>query len=101
MSANAASLDWTKPVRMTEAEYLEFEESARLRHEFYDGVVRPLGLLIGMAGGTYEHGLVIANVLRSAGNRLDGTGLPRSQQRRAGQGRAHRPLQLSGHDDHL
>ena len=59
---------------MTEAEYLDFEEQALEKHEFYDGIVRPLGMLIGMASGTYDHSLVIVNSLRAIGNRLDGTG---------------------------
>lgn len=74
MAATAKQFDWTKPVRMSEAEYLAFEEQAEEKHEFYDGIVRPLSLLIMMAGGAYEHSLIISNALRSIGNRLDGTG---------------------------
>ena len=62
MPATANQIDWTKPVRMTEAEYLAFEETALEKHEFYDGIVRPLGMLIIMAGGAIEHGTIIANV---------------------------------------
>lgn len=40
--------------RYTFAEYLELEEVARVRHEFYDGEI------YGMAGGTPEHAAVIA-----------------------------------------
>ena len=73
MPANAAQLDWTRPVRMTEAEYLAFEDTALEKHEFYDGIVRPLGLLITMSGGALEHGVIIANAHRFLGNRLDGS----------------------------
>ena len=62
-------IDWSKPVRMTEAEYLDFEERAEEKHEFYDGVVRPLGRLIAMSGGSGEHSLIISNAngeIRSA-----------------------------------
>ena len=73
MPATAEQLDWTKPVRMTEAEYLAFEETALEKHEFYDGIVRPLGMLIKMAGGAIPHGVIIANAHRFLGNRLDGS----------------------------
>lgn len=42
--------------RYTFAEYLELEEVARVRHEFYDGEI------YGMAGGTPEHAAVIAAI---------------------------------------
>lgn len=86
MALKAEQLDWSKPVRMTEEEYLAFEEQAEGKHEFYDGVVRPLTRLIecdpavlptelrGMAGGTYEHSLVISNAIGALSNALRGTG---------------------------
>ncbi len=59
---------------MTEAEYLAFEAQSDEKHEFDDGVVRPLSRLIMMAGGTRSHSRVIARIIRSIGNALDGTG---------------------------
>jgi Uma2 family endonuclease len=59
---------------MSEAEYLAFEEQAQEKHEFYDGIVRPLSRLVSMAGGSYEHSVVISNTLRAIGNRLEGSG---------------------------
>ena len=36
-------IDWSRPVRMTVEEYLDFEEHAELKHEYADGLVIPLG----------------------------------------------------------
>jgi Uma2 family endonuclease len=58
-----SQIDWSKPVRMTEAEYLEFEEASEEKHEFYDGFVRPLSRIIGMAGGSEPHSLSASNLL--------------------------------------
>jgi Uma2 family endonuclease len=52
---------------MTEAEYLSFEATAQTRHEFRDGQV------IDMAGGTFAHGRIAANLLRRLGERLEGS----------------------------
>lgn len=73
MSAGAKKLDWSKPVRMTEQEYLAFEAESEEKHEYYDGIVRPLSLIIMMAGGALEHGQIIANLHRFLGNRLEGS----------------------------
>lgn len=59
---------------MTEAEYLAFEEQAEEKHEFDDGLVRPLSRLIMMAGGTIPHSGVITNTLVTCSNALRGTG---------------------------
>jgi Uma2 family endonuclease len=59
----ASQIDWSKPVRMTEEEYLAFEEASEEKHEFYDGIVRPLSQIIGMAGGSEQHSLVASNLL--------------------------------------
>jgi Uma2 family endonuclease len=50
--------------RLTEAEYLEFERRADVRHEFSDGEV------FAMAGGTFAHSQIAGNLIRSIGNRL-------------------------------
>jgi Uma2 family endonuclease len=52
--------------RHTIAEYLRQEEQASQRHEFHEGEI------LAMAGGTYRHSAIVANLLRSLGNRLDG-----------------------------
>ena len=75
----ATEIDWSKPVRMTEAEYLAFEEQSEEKHEFDDGIVRPLSRLImfgadGMAGGAIEHGRRIMRASRVVSTKLVGTG---------------------------
>lgn len=55
-----------KPVRFTIDEYLRLEAAAKQRHEYRDGRI------IAMAGGSPEHSLVIANIIREVGNRLKG-----------------------------
>jgi Uma2 family endonuclease len=52
--------------RFTIEEYLRFEETAVDRHEFHDGE------MLAMSGGTYEHSLINANVIRSLGNKTQG-----------------------------
>jgi Uma2 family endonuclease len=48
------------------SEYLVFERAAHERHEYRDGEI------LAMAGGTYKHGLILANVIRELGNALKG-----------------------------
>jgi len=57
-----------KAPRLTEAEYLQLDRAAETKSEFFDGEV------FAMAGGTKEHSLIAANVIRELGNRLKGTG---------------------------
>lgn len=52
--------------RMTEQEYLAFEEESEGRHEFRDGEV------VGVSGGTASHSMVEGNLVTSLGNRLRG-----------------------------
>lgn len=52
--------------RYTVAEYLELERNSAERHEYNDGEI------LAMAGGTPEHSLLVANVIREVGNRLKG-----------------------------
>ena len=51
--------------RYTFREYLELEEVARVRHEFYDGEI------YAMAGGTPEHAAVAAAITTILGRQLD------------------------------
>lgn len=51
----------------TVEDYFRLDESAAGRREFRDGEV------LDMPGGTYEHEVVVANLIRHLGNRLDGT----------------------------
>lgn len=51
---------------LTEAEYLAIERVAECRSEFYHGEI------FAMAGGSPEHSLIGANLLRELGNRLRG-----------------------------
>jgi Uma2 family endonuclease len=56
-----------RPSRLTIEEYFQLEETATERHEFFDGVI------VAMAGGSPEHSLISANVVREIGNRLKGS----------------------------
>ena len=53
------------PLRMTYEEYVEWEETQLERHEFHDGEV------FAMSGGTGEHSVLNANLMRRIGNGLD------------------------------
>lgn len=53
-------------LRMTEGEYLAFERTSDVRHEFADGEI------FAMAGGTYEHTTVAANIITELRNALRG-----------------------------
>jgi Uma2 family endonuclease len=52
--------------RYTPCEYLALEEKAEQKHEYHAGEI------LAMSGGTFEHSLVSANVIREMGNRLKG-----------------------------
>jgi Uma2 family endonuclease len=52
--------------RYSVEEYLRLEAEAVEKHEYRDGEI------VAMAGGSYEHSLIIANVIREVGNRLKG-----------------------------
>jgi Uma2 family endonuclease len=52
--------------RCTPEEYLRRERDSHTRHEYYHGEV------FAMSGGTPEHSLTAANVIRALGNRLEG-----------------------------
>ncbi len=52
--------------RYTFEQYLEIEEIARVRHEFYDGEI------YAMAGGTPEHAAMAAAVMAALGRQLVG-----------------------------
>lgn len=60
--------------RLTEEEYLEIEEQATYKSEFYDGIMYPIqpppGVL-GMAGTTIDHNQIKDNLARLLGNILD------------------------------
>lgn len=57
----------TAPVRrLTEAEYLDFERKADVKHEFFDGE------MFAMAGGSPAHSLISLNVGAELRNRLKG-----------------------------
>jgi len=60
--ANAA-----QRIRMTEDEYLAFERASDEKHEYIDGEI------FAMSGGSYDHSLILANMVRRLGNALDGT----------------------------
>jgi Uma2 family endonuclease len=52
--------------RFTVEEYLRLEEDSSQRHEYYDGEI------VAMAGGSPEHSLIAANIIREVCNRLKG-----------------------------
>jgi Uma2 family endonuclease len=64
------TLDRTR--RYSAAEYFEFEEQAATRHDFVDGYIIPLGEMIAMAGGSFEHSRIKSNVVVALGSRLRG-----------------------------
>jgi Uma2 family endonuclease len=55
------------PIRMTEAEYLEFERQSEIRHEYVRGEI------FAMAGASDEHNLIVASLIRHIGNLVFGT----------------------------
>jgi Uma2 family endonuclease len=57
-----------KKLRYTFEEYLELEEKAEYKNEFYNGEV------FAMSGGTRDHSLIAMNVGRELGNALIGKG---------------------------
>jgi Uma2 family endonuclease len=52
--------------RHTISEYLSFERTARERHEYLDGEI------LAMAGGSYNHSLILANLIGEIRNVLKG-----------------------------
>lgn len=52
--------------RYTVSEYLQYEQEALERHEYRNGEI------IAMAGGTYNHSLIVANTIRELGIALKG-----------------------------
>ncbi len=52
--------------RYSAEEYYDLEESENYKSEYFDGEI------FAMAGGSPEHSLIIANMLRELGNRLKG-----------------------------
>lgn len=52
--------------RYTVSEYLAFERTAEVRHEYRNGEI------LAMAGGSYNHSLILANLIRELGNALKG-----------------------------
>ncbi|MBC8108010.1 MAG: Uma2 family endonuclease, partial [Anaerolineae bacterium] len=60
------SMPVEKSRRCSIEEYLQFEREAKEKHEWRDGEI------IAMGGGTIRHSLIIANVIRAVGNRLEG-----------------------------
>jgi len=55
-----------QPRHHTVEEYLRLEKDSTERHEYRDGEI------VAMAGGTYEHSLITANVIGGLWNRLQG-----------------------------
>ena len=53
-----------KPVRMTEAEYLAFEEQSEVKHEFANGKI------YAMTGASWNHNVICANLSIAIGRQL-------------------------------
>lgn len=53
-------------------EYFQIEEQSDEKYEYWDGVLVPLREPLAMAGGSYEHGVIAANIVRAFGNRTLG-----------------------------
>ncbi|HXE53518.1 MAG TPA: Uma2 family endonuclease [Tepidisphaeraceae bacterium] len=66
----------TQPVERrrhyTVEEYLQLESQSDEKFEYWDGFIVRLSELIGMAGGSYEHSIISANVIIALGNALQG-----------------------------
>ena len=62
------ALPATSLLPTTPEAYLDWEEAQQERHEFYRGEV------FAMAGGSFRHSQLTANVTRRLGNALDGSG---------------------------
>jgi Uma2 family endonuclease len=52
---------------VTVDEYLRAEAASDIKHEFHDGEV------LAMSGGTYDHSVIIANLIQHLGNHLTGS----------------------------
>lgn len=61
-----------KQQRYTLEEYFEIEQGSEERFEYRDGFVVSMGEAQAMAGGAEMHSLIIANVVRALGNKLEG-----------------------------
>ena len=53
--------------RFSPEEYLRQEADADSKHEYH------AGLILAMSGGSYRHSRIISNLIRSVGNRLEGS----------------------------
>ena len=66
----------TEPVEQrrhyTVEEYLQLESESDEKFEYWDGFIVRLSELIGMAGGSYEHSIISANIIIALGNALRG-----------------------------
>ena len=61
------NMGFAQPVhRFSIAEYYDLEEAAEYRSEFFEGEI------FAMAGGSAQHSLISANLIRELGNRLKG-----------------------------
>ena len=58
--------------RYTVEEYFELERTSQEKYEYHDGYIVAVGEAIAMAGGSVNHSLIVANVIRELGNRLKG-----------------------------
>lgn len=52
------------PNRMTEAEYLTFEDESEFKHEYSQGII------YAMTVGSVRHGVITANIIVEFGNKL-------------------------------
>ncbi len=58
--------DPQKPLRMSEAEYLEFERISEIKHEFLDGEI------FAMSGASRPHNLICVNLIRMISTQFRG-----------------------------
>ena len=64
--------DPAEKLKHTFAEYLALEEKSDKKHEFWDGEIIPLGEILAMAGGTFEHGRLTMQLGGLIGSALKG-----------------------------
>jgi Uma2 family endonuclease len=58
--------------RYTLDEYFRLSEESEEKLEYWDGFIIPLGQMLAMAGGVYEHSLITANAARAISKRIEG-----------------------------
>lgn len=59
--------------RYTLEEYFRLDDESDEKLEFWDGIIIPLGQMLAMAGGSYEHSIITACTVGALTSRLSGS----------------------------